>query len=207
MAENQFRFWKGGFGDAYAERNTGFDPRLEERAWQSMLRRIPGDRPLRGILECGCNTGRNLHSLRRLMPEVELGLIELHEGSFRKAVASVKPVFSFNGPIAECPDPDRPFDLVFTSGVLIHVHPDELLRTLTKMYQLSSEFILVSEYFNRTPVSIPYHGEADKLFKRDFGGFALDHLAVECLDYGFLWGREFDRGGFDDITWWLFRKL
>lgn len=44
------------------------------------------------------------------------------------------------------------------------------------------------------------------LFKRDFGGFLQDHFDVRCLDYGFLWGREFDAGGFDDITWWIFAK-
>jgi hypothetical protein len=34
----------------------------------------------------------------------------------------------------------------------------------------------------------------------------MDNFDVTLLDYGFLWGRIFDRAGFDDITWWLFEK-
>jgi len=29
---------------------------------------------------------------------------------------------------------------------------------------------------------------------------------VELVDYGFLWGHIYDSAGFDDITWWLFKK-
>lgn len=32
------------------------------------------------------------------------------------------------------------------------------------------------------------------------------YLDCNLIDYGFLWGYEFDIAGFDDITWWLFEK-
>lgn len=54
-------------------------------------------------------------------------------------------------------------------GVLIHINPDQLLDHMQKMYQYSRKYILMGEYFNRTPTSIEYRGESDKLFKRDFG--------------------------------------
>jgi hypothetical protein len=53
---------------------------------------------------------------------------------------------------------------------------------------------------------LEYQGEKDKLFKRDFGRYLMEHFDVKLLDYGFLWGHEYDHSGFDDITYWLFEK-
>jgi 2-polyprenyl-3-methyl-5-hydroxy-6-metoxy-1,4-benzoquinol methylase len=66
---------------------------------------------------------------------------------------------SFNGPIVQSNFEKEHFDLVFTMGVLIHIHPDDLLTNMQKMFDYSSRYILVSEYFNRTPVMIEYHGK------------------------------------------------
>jgi hypothetical protein len=53
---------------------------------------------------------------------------------------------------------------------------------------------------------IEYRGELDMLFKRDFGKLFIENFDCEIVDYGFLWGHQFDNAGFDDITYWLFRK-
>jgi hypothetical protein len=53
---------------------------------------------------------------------------------------------------------------------------------------------------------IEYQGQEDKLFKRDFGKYFMENFTVKLLDYGFLWSYEYEVGGFDDITWWLFEK-
>jgi hypothetical protein len=74
------------------------------------------------------------------------------------------------------------------------------------MHQLSAKYIIIGEYFNRTPISIEYHGEQEKLFKRDWGKFVVENFDVTVIDYGFLWGHEFDEAGFDDITYWVFAK-
>lgn len=91
-------------------------------------------------------------------------------------------------------------------GVLIHINPDQLLDHMKKMFEYSKKYVLMGEYFNRTPVSLEYQGEKDKLFKRDFGKLFLENFKVKVLDYGFLWGQIYDPAGFDDITWWLFEK-
>ncbi|NBX70065.1 MAG: hypothetical protein EBR01_14040 [Proteobacteria bacterium] len=77
---------------------------------------------------------------------------------------------------------------------------------MEKIFQHSKKFILLGEYFNRTPLSIEYQGQKDRLFKRDFGKFFLESFNVSLVDYGFLWGHVYDQAGFDDITWWLFAK-
>ena len=78
-------------------------------------------------------------------------------------------------------------DLVFSMGVLIHIAPDQLLKNMKKMFQYSSKYILMGEYFNRTLISIEYQGEKDKLFKRDFGKLFIENFNVRLVDYGFLW--------------------
>ncbi len=77
---------------------------------------------------------------------------------------------------------------------------------MQKIFQYSSRYILMGEYFNRTPVMIEYHGEEDKLFKRDFGKLFMENFSVRLVDNGFLWGHIYDDAGFDDITYWLFEK-
>ncbi len=205
MQEDTNTFWRGDFGAGYRDRNSEFDAELEMRAWSQMLQATqPGS--VRSILECGCNIGRNLVTLRQLRPDAELNLIEINTESFRQACQRVQPALSYNGSMQTADFPAERFDLVFTCGVLIHIHPDDLMVCLEKMYQFSRRYILIGEYFNRTPVSLPYHGQADKLFKRDFGKLFMETFPVRCVEYGFLWGHQYDRGGFDDITWWLFEK-
>ena len=48
--------------------------------------------------------------------------------------------------------------------------------------------------------------EKDKLFKRDFGKLFIENFDVELIDYGFHWGYINDPAGFDDTTWWLFKR-
>jgi hypothetical protein len=92
--------------------------------------------------------------------------------------------------------------------VLIHIHPNDLKQNLEKVILSSNRYVVIGEYFNRTPVSLTYQGEEEKLFKRDFGKFALENFSdkIELKDYGFLWGHLYDEGGFDDITWWVFER-
>ena len=95
---------------------------------------------------------------------------------------------------------------MFSCGVLIHIHPDDLLSNMQKMFDYSKRYILIAEYFNRTPIMIGYQGEKDRLFKRDFGKLFAENFSSTLVDYGFLWGHVYDSAGFDDITWWLFEK-
>jgi len=91
-------------------------------------------------------------------------------------------------------------------GVLIHINPDDLNANIQKVFSYSKKYLLIGEYFNRTPVMIEYQGQKNRLFKRDFGKLFLKNFSAELNDYGFLWGHIYDDAGFDDITWWLFEK-
>jgi pseudaminic acid biosynthesis-associated methylase len=204
LSNSQEMFWKDTLQKNYAADNSIFDSSLGVRAWNKMLNRISSDVIL-SYLECGSNIGRNIGLLQETLPSATANIIEIAELPYRQCISNYKIDQSFLGSIRESNFEDQ-FDLVFTSGVLIHVNPDDLLISMEKMYLYSKRYILIAEYFNRTPVMINYRGEDDRLFKRDFGKLFLENFSCKVIDYGFLWGHEFDLGGFDDITYWLFEK-
>lgn len=201
MNEQQ-NFWARDYADEYIRKNSDFDRDLGIEAWRKMLARADG---VDSVLECGCNIGRNISFLETALPNASRSIIEISKPAFDLVTGKHKLADAFNGPI-ERADFGRTFDLVFTVGVLIHIHPDDLVANMRKMYELSQKYVLIGEYFNRTPVMLEYQGQQDRLFKRDFGKTFLEHFHAEVVDYGFLWGHVYDAAGFDDITWWLFRK-
>ncbi len=169
-----------------------------------MLSKI--DDKIGNYLECGCNIGQNIDQLKRVLPTAKPSIIEISEPAFRFVSTRNDFENSFEGAILDSTFAERSFDLVFTMRVLIHINPDQLVAHMNKMFRYSRKFILIGEYFNRTPTTIEYQGEENKLFKRDFGKLFIKNFVVNLVDYGFLWGHIYDAPGFDDITWWLFEK-
>lgn len=200
----QEKFWATTYAKDYIRRNREFDNELGATAWRSMLRMTGG--AVANYLECGCNVGRNVEQLKIALPGAKASVIEISKPAFDLVSSKYPLAHAFNGAILDSQFEEGCFDLVFTMGVLIHINPDQLLQHMAKMYTYSSRFVLFGEYFNRTPVSLEYQGEKDKLYKRDFGRLFVESFAVRLLDYGFLWGYIYDAAGFDDITWWLFEK-
>ncbi len=196
-------FWAETYGQEYVRKNTSFDQALGVRGWREMLRKAED---IESILECGSNIGGNIAFLNECLPEAKKSVIELNPVAFEVVSKSYRLEHAFNGSILDSDLPRGGFDLVFTRGVLIHIHPDHLAANMERMFEYSRRYVLIAEYFNRTPVMIDYQGERERLFKRDFGKFFLERFAAQVVDYGFLWGQIYDSAGFDDITWWLFRK-
>jgi pseudaminic acid biosynthesis-associated methylase len=202
MNEQQ-NFWSKEYAEEYRKKNSSFNLEKGIRGWAEMLHKAS---EINSLLECGCNIGRNINFLNYLIPEAKKSVIEISPEAYNFVTKQYKIDRSFNGPIIEADFEKASFDLTFTSGVLIHIHPDDLLNNMKKLYELSSKYILIGEYFNRTPVMIEYQGLQNKLFKRDFGKLFVENFDVTIVDYGFLWGHIYDPAGFDDFTWWLFEK-
>lgn len=204
MENEQEIFWKNKVNLNYMYQNSEFDYSKAEEGW-NIITRLVDMRNLISVLELGCNIGRNLGVLRKLFPKISLNAVELNAQALDVADANYKLDSKFAGSILEF-QTDEFFDLVFTSGVLIHIHPDNLLITMKKMFDFSRRYIIMVEYFNRTPVTIDYRGEKNKLFKCDFGKLFIENFPVKLIDVGFLWGHIYDNAGFDDVTFWVFEK-
>lgn len=190
--------WAGAFGDEYVERNRKAG---EARAafWDALLERT---RPA-SVLEVGCNLGANLGHIARRVPPNRVFGIDVNQkalGELRRALSDVNAV---HAPARELPFRDRWFDLVFTMGVLIHQPEATLPLVLAEMARTASHRLLMGEYFAETTTEVPYRGHSGALFKRDYGrifGELFPEFRLE--DRGFL-GRD---QGWDDVTWWLFRR-
>lgn len=198
----QESFWSGDFGDAYTERNQGS---IHEAALLHFFSEVLGHTgKLDSAIEFGANRGLNLVTLRRLVPDISLSAIEINDS----AVAHLQtiPGLEVNPRSILDFQPERTFDLSFIRGVLIHINPEKLNEVYDKLYQSSHKFILVAEYYNPTPVALPYRGHEERLFKRDFAGEMLDRFPDLTLrSYGFRYRRDplFPQ---DDISWFLMQK-
>lgn len=200
----QEKFWAETYARNYIAKNNSFNKELGVKAWEAMLCSAEG---ITTVLECGCNIGRNIMFLNEVKPQARKSIIEISKPAFDFVSKQYELAQAFNGSILDSGFEQESFDLVFTMGVLIHIHPDQLLANMRKMFGYSRKYVLMGEYFNRTPMMLEYQGQQNKLFKRDFGKLFVENFNVKVVDYGFLWGHLYDSAGFGDLTWWLFEKV
>lgn len=205
MTTAQLERWKGDFGNAYIERNIASQDSVGKRqvAWQKILNSFP--LAPRSFLEIGCNVGINLRALSHLSKAdlygVEPNAVALNKLKTDNIVSSQN---LHEGNIFQIPFKDESVECVFTSGVLIHVAPEDLDAAYRELYRVSSRYILSIELFAKNPETISYRGHDDMLFKRDFGLKWLEIFPdLVPIEQGFLW---LPITGVDDATWWLFEK-
>lgn len=202
----QLQFWRGDFGTDYIGRNSASAEQLRARVamWAKIMNCLVGSPP-KSILEVGSNIGNNLRALRTLTG-AEMYALEPNAGARRTLVDDdvVPSINAIDGFAAGIPLADGKVDMAFTSGVLIHIHPDDLLASMREIHRVASRYVVCIEYFSDKPEMIPYRGHDDRLFKRDFGGYYLDNFPdLQVVDYGFSWKRL---TGLDNLTWWVFEK-
>ena len=200
----QESFWENDFGNKYIERNKDY---LLLASNLSLFSRILGStQSVKTVLEFGANIGMNIKALKQLLPNTDFFAIEINkkahselEKLIGKEKAHYQSIFDYST--------NEQVDLSFIKGVLIHINPDKLKLVYKKLYTSSKRYILIAEYYNPSPVSLPYRGHNDKLFKRDFAGELLDlYSDLRLIDYGFVYHRDpnFPQ---DDITWFLLEKV
>lgn len=199
----QEAFWAGEFGEDYIGRNEGAQLLASNlNYFSNALRRAD---KISSCIEFGANIGMNMKALKLLHPSVSLKAIEINETAAGQLGEVIGETNVFQGSIFDYPVNEK-FDLSFIKGVLIHINPEMLPLVYEKLYAASSKYILVGEYYNPSPVAIPYRGHTDRLFKRDFAGEMLDkYTDLKLIDYGFAYKRDvvFPQ---DDITWFLMEK-
>ena len=202
MRTAQEQFWAGEFGDAYIERNTGPGLLASVTArWAKILAHTHG---VKSALELGANIGNNMKALHTLLPNATLDGVEINQKAF-DILSQLPYVTAHHASILEYVH-STPVDLSFTSGVLIHIDPDELPRVYRSLYESSRRYIMVCEYYNLVPVEIVYRGHTGKLFKRDFAGELLTQYPdLKLIDYGFIYHRDPTFPG-DDLNWFVMEK-
>jgi pseudaminic acid biosynthesis-associated methylase len=199
----QEAFWAGQFGTDYIRRNDG-EVALGSNLsfFARILRRASR---IRSCIEFGASIGLNLRALKLLFPEMTQIGIEINPEAARILAGHIGAAQVFAGSLFDY-SVRAPADLALVMGLLIHINPEMLTATYRKLFEASSRWILLCEYYNPTPVAIAYRNHSDCLFKRDFAGEMLDMFAdLTLVDYGFVYRRDpiFPQ---DDITWFLLEK-
>lgn len=198
----QEQFWRGEFGNQYADRCQGAT--LVSGNVALFAKALARAQRVGSVLELGTNIGNNLAALRQLFPACTLHGVEINAKAHAQAqAADIAQVW--HGSLFDY-SPQRTFDLTLVKGVLIHLAPELLPSAYAQLYNLSNRYILLAEYYNPAPVEVLYRGNSGKLFKRDFAGELLDRYPdLQVVDYGFTWHRD-PQFPADDITWFLLEK-
>ena len=204
------------FGKDYMERNPVTEEQVSARVpfFSSIFNILRNESSHKdypaSVLEVGAGQGTNLVALARIIKDNELKTTLHATEPFKPAREAIKKnaptvdVEDYNGMLPVLPFPSGSFELVFTSGVLIHVPTAELVPSIRELYRVSSRYILTMEYFSPVERNVPYHDSNDTLWLRDYGSLFLDNHKLKVLGYGFLWKRL---TRVDNITWWLFEKV
>ena len=199
----QEQFWAGIFGSDYIERNKSAEYLASNlNFFSKALQRV--GKPA-SIIEFGANIGMNLRAIQLLFPSIQTKAIEINPTAAAELKAWMGEENVFEGSIFDF-NQSQPSDVALIKGVLIHINPDMLQTVYEKLYAASSKYILICEYYNPSPVTIPYRGHTDRLFKRDFAGEMLEKYSdLQLIDYGFAYKRDpaFPQ---DDVTWFLLSK-
>lgn len=199
----QEAFWAGTFGNEYISRNKGDELVASNLHFFSTALKQAGK--IQSCVEFGANIGMNLRALQLLYPQIALKGIEINKKAAVELGQLIGSKNVINASIFDISESNIA-ELTLIKGVLIHINPEKLSIVYEKLYRSSTKYILIAEYYNPSPVSIPYRGHQDKLFKRDFAGEFMDkYPETHLIDYGFLYHRDsaFPQ---DDITWFLIGK-
>ncbi|MEQ1586325.1 MAG: pseudaminic acid biosynthesis-associated methylase [Cyclobacteriaceae bacterium] len=183
IKNEQENFWGGDFGKNYTDRNSRHNEEFNKAylTWygvsrtkmnETFLSSIPKDTR---ILEVGCNTGMQLAELKS-MGFTSLYGIELQDYAVQRAKEYTEGINIIQGSAFDIPFKDNFFDLVFTSGVLIHIAPGNLPKVFSEMYRCSKKYLWGFEYYADKVTSINYRGNEGFLWKANYGKLMRDQF-------------------------------
>lgn len=201
MTGTATEFWQGEFGTEYTERNAHTKiggMRANINLFANLMGKMPG---IETLVEFGCGDGKNLRAIHAINPNIYLHGCDINAEALKKVpsyvTTEVLDATKIAAPVV--------FDVVLTKGFCIHVPPDSIESVYDTIVGAASRYLLIAEYFNPTPVMIPYRGENDRMWKRDFAGEILDrHPSLQLIDYGWVYNR--DQFPQDNLTWFLMEK-
>jgi pseudaminic acid biosynthesis-associated methylase len=199
----QEEFWAGEFCLDYIKRNEN-QHKLASKI-QMFVKALDGLNGLDSCIEFGANIGLNFRALQLLCPKQEQFGVEINREAARQLCEVIPPENVYTTSILDF-NVTRTWDLVLIAGVLIHINPDVLPIVYEKLVSATKRYMLIADYYNPTPVTVPYRGHPDVLFKRDFAGEIMEKFPeMKLVNYGFLYHRD-PLFPHDDITWFLMEK-
>lgn len=203
----QTKNWAGKFGSAYTDRNPQSIEEMDKlylnnygitrtKLNKSFLDKL--DRNIK-ILEVGSNVGIQMVFLQKMGFKNLYG-IEINEYAVELSKQKTKNINIIRGSVFDIPFKNNYFDLVFTSGLLIHISPENISIAIKEIHRCAKKLIWGFEYYADKYIEINYHGEKNLLWKTNFSKLFTDsfhdlklvkekklkYLASENIDAMFL---------------------
>lgn len=177
--------WVGDFGKDYTDRCT-FSPEELNFFYKKeygLSRLDMNNRFLYGlgledkrVLEVGCNVGNQLRLLQEMNFKHLYG-IELQSYAVEKAKSLTTSINIIQATGDNIPFKDKYFDMVFTSGVLIHISPKNIGFVLDEIFRCSNEYIWGFEYYADKYTEVDYRGNEGLLWKTNFAKLYMDRFS------------------------------
>lgn len=185
--------WAGIYGVQYTTRFT-----VEWRQRIPLMRAMLDRTKARSVLDVGTNAGWNLRALRDVDATLRLKGVEINP---HVALTASSMAFDVTvGPARQVGQlfPQQ-FDLVITSGVLIHVPPDLIEETMRSIVQASCGWVLCIEYQAETEKAVRMHGDTPRAWARPYGDL------YQSLGLGLAWHGIPD-DAYPECAFWLMFK-
>jgi pseudaminic acid biosynthesis-associated methylase len=189
MEQNPQEMWDGEFGEEYTDRNKttiGEVNSHSEEAYDiskiERLERFLGDiNRDANVLEVGSNIGTQLMCLREIGFENLYG-IDVQRKAIEEAHQQRPKLDIIEGDALDIPFKDGFFDLVFTSGVLIHIPPEDIKSAMNEITRCTSKWVYGTEYYAEEYTEVKYRGHENLLWKTDFPSLFQDNCDLELVD-------------------------
>ena len=94
------------------------------------------------ICEVGFFSGRNLHYIYQSFPAVSVAGIEINQKAVDFAKKKLPKADLRRMDLHDFRSMDKTFDIVFTSGVMIHVPPDEIAEVLSSFVMKANKYVI-----------------------------------------------------------------
>lgn len=174
MRTKQEKFWSSGFGKEYITRNK-FNPIDLDKLYISKFgisrsklnKEFLKNLKINNVLEVGCNIGNQLALLQKHGFKNLYG-IDIFPEAVEQAKSHTKNINIIEASALNLPFKDNHFNLVFTAGVLIHTHPQDLKKIMAEIYRTSGKYIWGYEYYSPKHVAINYRDNKNYAWKGDF---------------------------------------
>ncbi|KER09749.1 MAG: methyltransferase type 11 [[Candidatus Thermochlorobacteriaceae] bacterium GBChlB] len=183
MTTEQEKFWNGQFGKDYTDRNPQNSLEMNEYYLKNfgisridMNKKFLSDMPYDlNILEVGCNIGSQLQILQEMGFKNLYG-IELQDYAVEQAKRHTRNINIIQGSGFDIPFRDQYFDIVYTSGVLIHIAPINHQRIMSEISRCTKKYIWGYEYYAESVQEISYRGNNGFLWKADYANIFVQSI-------------------------------
>ena len=186
--------WAGYFGDEYTERWKEVPNR--DVWWETLINKFG----IQSVYELGCNNGGNLDAIRRVSSILGAGC-DVNSSAVSQAKTKGHDVAVWRA--EDLPPTYQRHDLVFTTGLLIHLQTPEVIKVMKRAREQSRKYVLLNEYASHYDEEIPYRDIPHSLYKRAYGQI---YWALFPDDALLMHGDATKDQGFDNTHWWMFEK-